>query len=647
MYDYVVLDIECTKKPIFKPWQPQAYLCSVCIELPTKESKVWFFNPEVGNAEDNLAEIQKTLDSTTVLVGHNIKFDLLWLQHIKLNLEKHSVFDTMVAEYLLRAQKSTEDGLTLNAVAAAYGLGSKVDEMHEWWDNGYETDQIPLDLHERYVKQDVALTHDIYLRQRELLAEYGLTKVAEVTFGMTKILAEVEYRGAPFVEERAHEFCDQARAEVKELNKQLIELAGVDFNPASAAQLSAIIYGGEWKVDGVEEYEVTLKSGIVKKKSRKCKVPVKFPGLGFKCDPKNVSKKTGNPSTDSQAIQSLHASNKKQRTFLAILEKQRKLLKTVSTIEGSKGDKGWLACTTGDGRLHGQFNQTIAITGRLTSSQPNMQNLPRSSGEGAPLKKIFCPTNGYVILNCDLGQIEWKVAADLCRDKTMVEEIQHGLDIHTANTEHIFGVRKEGCDPKKWKELRTTAKTVSFRSLYGGGAYGFYYDSRMPSYSLSKWEEIMESFHAKYPGLSKWQNDNKKLAMYQGWMKTPSGRVLLMNPDHQAAVCNYPVQSFSADVYNLATITAMKKIKEAKLRANLILLVHDSLVFECHPEDAEATAKIVIGAMLSIPELVKEYFGYEMCIRTTADAEVGLDYGSTKEVKLEEINDKLKELGVL
>lgn len=646
MYDYVVLDIECTKKPIFKPWQPQAYLCSVCIELPTKESKVWFFNPEVGNIENHIAEIQNTLDSTTILVGHNIKFDLLWLQHIGLNLDKNSVFDTMVAEYLLHAQNPNVN-LDLNSVAANYDLGSKIDEMAQWWDNGYETDQIPLDLHERYVKQDVALTHQVYLRQRDALVEFGLDKVAEVTFGMTKILSEVEYHGAPFIEERAHEFCDQARSEVEELNKQLIELAGVDFNPASSAQLSAIIYGGEWMVDGREEYEVTLKSGIVKKKSRKCKVPVKFPGLGFKCDSKNVSKKTSKPSTDSQAIQSLHASNKKQRTFLSILEKQRKLLKTVSTIEGSKGDKGWLACLTGDGRLHGQFNQTVTVTGRLSSSNPNLQNLPRSSGEGAPLKKIFCSTNGYVILNCDLGQIEWKVAADLCRDKTMVEEIQHGLDIHTANTEHIFGIRKEGCDPKKWKELRTTAKTVSFRSLYGGGAYGFYYDSRMPSYSLSKWEDIMESFHAKYPGLSKWQNDNKKLAMYQGWMKTPSGRVLLMNPDHQAAVCNYPVQSFSADVYNLATITAMKKIKELKLRANLILLVHDSLVFECHPEDAEAIAQIVIGAMLAIPELVKEYFGYEMCIRTTADVEIGLDYGSTKEVKLEEINDKLKELGVL
>lgn len=646
MYDYIVLDIECTKKPNFKPWQQNAYLCSICIELPNKESKVWFFNPEIGDTKTNLMEIQSILDSTTEIVGHNIKFDLLWLYHVNLNVDKHSVFDTMVAEYLLRAQ-SPNLNLDLNTVASKYGLGTKVDAMHEFWDLGYETDEIPLTLHEQYVKQDVSLTHDIYLKQKELLFKFNLSKLAEVTFGMTKILSEVEYIGAPFVEERAHEFCDKARKEVEDLNKELIDLAGIDFNPASSAQLSAVMYGGEWTVDGREEYEVTLKSGVIKKKSRKCKVPVKFSGLGFKCDPKNISKKTGKPSTDSQAVKSLHASNKKQRLFIEVLEKQRKLLKTVSTIEGSKGDKGWLACTTGDGRLHGQFNQTVTVTGRLSSSNPNMQNLPRSSGDGAPLKKIFCPSNGYVIVNCDLGQIEWKVAADLCRDSTMVKEIQEGLDIHTANTEHIFGVNKKDCDPKKWKELRTTAKTVSFRSLYGGGAYGFYYDSRMPSYSLNKWEDIMDMFHSKYPGLSKWQNDNKKLAMYQGWMRTPSGRVLKLEVDHQAAVCNYPVQSFSADIYNLATITAMKKIKEEKLRANLILLVHDSLVFECHPEDAEALSNIVIGAMLSIPELVKEYFGYEMCIRTTADVEIGLDYGSTKEVELKDINTRLKELGVL
>lgn len=273
-----------------------------------------------------------------------------------------------------------------------------------------------------------------------------------------------------------------------------------------------------------------------------------------------------------------------------------------------------------------------------------MQNLPRSSGEGAPLKRIFCPTNGNVILNCDLGQIEWKVAAELCRDETMVKEIQHGLDVHTANTEHIFGVRKEECEPKKWKELRTTAKTVSFRSLYGGGATGFYYDSRMPSYSLSKWEEIMDAFHSKYPGLLKWQNDNKKLAMYQGYMRTPSGRVLLLEADHQAAVCNYPVQSFSADVYNLATVTAVNEIKKRKLRAKLILLVHDSLVFECHPDDAEEVARITIGAMTSIPELVKEYFGYDMCVGTTADVEVGPDYGLTKEVSLDELGNEIKRL---
>lgn len=480
MYEYVVLDLECTKIPNFKPWQPNAYLCSICIELPDKTSKVWFFNPPKGEPEDNLKEIQSTLDNTTLVVGHNIKFDLLWLQHVKLNLDNIEVWDTMVGEYLLHAQNSNTE-YSLNATSQRYGFGTKVDEMHEWWEQGYETDQIPLDLHERYVKQDVALTHKIYLAQREQIKKFGLDKVAWVTFGMTKILAEVEYTGAPFIKERAEMYCKEARDQAELLNKKLIEIAGIDFNPASAAQLSAIIFGGEWTVDGREEYEVTLKSGIVKKKSRKCKVPVKYEGLGFKCDPKNLSKKTGKPSTDSQTIQSLHAKNKRQREFLETLAHQRKLLKTVSTIEGTKGDKGWLASLTGDGRLHGQFNQTVTVTGRLSSSSPNLQNLPRSKGEG-PLKRIFCPSNGNVIVNCDLSQIEWRVAANLCQDKTMVDEINHGLDIHTANTEHIFGVQKDGCDPVKWKELRTTAKTISFRSLkYKGLLVGTLRDKQVNS----------------------------------------------------------------------------------------------------------------------------------------------------------------------
>lgn len=371
MYEYIVLDIECTKIPNFKPWQPNAYLCSICIELPDKTSKVWFFNPPKGEPEDNLKEIQSIIDNTTLVVGHNIKFDLLWLQHVKLNLDSIEVWDTMVGEYLLHAQNSNTE-YSLNATSQRYGFGTKVDEMHEWWEQGYETDQIPLDLHERYVKQDVALTHKIYLAQREQIKKFGLDKVAWVTFGMTKILAEVEYTGAPFIRERAEMYCKEARDQAELLNKKLIEIAGVDFNPASAAQLSAIIFGGEWTVDGREEYEVTLKSGIVKKKSRKCKVPVKYEGLGFKCDSKNLSKKTGKPSTDSQTIQSLHAKNKRQREFLETLAHQRKLLKTVSTIEGTKGDKGWLASLTGDGRLHGQFNQTVTVTGRLSSSNPNL-----------------------------------------------------------------------------------------------------------------------------------------------------------------------------------------------------------------------------------------------------------------------------------
>lgn len=463
MYEYIVLDIEATKIPEFKPWHDNSYLCSVCIETPDKNSRVWFFNPLLGDEMSHLNEIQELVSNARTLVGHNIKYDLLWFQQYHIDFSKCNLYDTMVGEYLLHGQKPA--GFSLNAVAKRRKLGEKVDEMAVWWDNGFQTDEIPVDLHRTYVMQDVNLTHQIYLSQREDLIKYGLDKVADLTFKMTKVLTEVEFVGSPFDIGRANDFCKRSEQIASELEARMQELAEIQFEPASSLQLAAILYGGEWQVDGQEEYEVTLKSGIVKTKTRKCKVPVKYPGLGFVCPERDLSKKTGKPSTSDQTIQTLVAKTKKQREFITALRSVRKLHKTVSTIRGKSGDKGWLSVLSSDSRLHGDFNQTVTVTGRLSSSNPNMQNLPRSKGTDFPLKKIFLPSDGKIIINIDLKQIEWRVAAELSRDEVMIKELNNKVDIHTENAKAIFGADPDKMSPEEFSVIRTASKTVSFRLL--------------------------------------------------------------------------------------------------------------------------------------------------------------------------------------
>lgn len=463
MLDYIVFDIEATKIPEFKPWHDNAYMCSVCIETPDKVSRVWFFNPLLGDELNHLKEIKELVGNAKKLVGHNIKYDLLWFQEYGVDFSHCTLYDTMIADYLLHGQKDV--GYKLNDVARRRHLGEKVDEMAVWWDNGFQTDEIPVDLHERYIKQDVNLTHQIYLSQKKDLVKYELQAVADLTFAMSKVLTEVEYVGAPFDATRAVEFCDKAEELVKEHEAVMKAIAEVDFEPSSAQQLAAVMFGGEWTIDGTEEYTVTLKSGMEKIKTRKCKLPVTYPGLGFVCSDRDVSKKTGKPSTASQVVDSLPAKTKKQREFLNAVKSVRKLHKTVSSVRGKKGDKGWLASLTSDGRLHGDFNQTVTATGRLSSSNPNLQNLPRSKGTDFPLKQIFKPEDGKLILNIDLKQIEWRVAAELSRDAVMLDELNRGVDIHTENAKAIFGADPDKMSAEEFSVIRTASKTVSFRLL--------------------------------------------------------------------------------------------------------------------------------------------------------------------------------------
>jgi DNA polymerase-1 len=624
------------------PWTVGSFLCSVGIERQDGTSTVWFFNPNDRPHEELLAEIQQEIDSVDFLIGHNIKFDLNWLKWIGLNVKDKPVWCTMVADYLINGQRKLE--YSLNAVAKRYGLGHKLDAMAMYWQAGYETDEIPLEIHEDYLKQDVHLTHDVFKKQLQLIERASLGKITELSFRLTQILSDMEVSGAAFDKEEAIAYCNQTREQVKAMDKTLVDLAGIDFTPSSASQLSAVLFGGSWKKEVPELVARQLKSGKFKITTRKTKIEVPIKGLGFKVPEGCLSKKTGLPSTDKNTLDLLKSHDKRSESFLQTLRDQKKLMKVVSSIAGSKEEKetGLVAVIGKDGRLHPSFNQCVTRTGRLSSSNPNGQNVPR--GGTSPIKTFFKSKQG-VIVNLDLAQIEWRIAAELSRDPVMLHELDTGLDIHADNAIRFFDAGQYERGSKEFKKVRTAAKTMSFRLLYGGSAEGFYRDQRMPDYSLKRWREIVNAFYAKYQGLKRWQDENAQIAAARGYLRNPSGRVLTFDEEVRNGiesvdvkqVKNYPVQSASSDIMYLGMVKFIERVVELGLKANLILQVHDSMVWDCPVEEAEVLCREGIKLFRSLPQLAKEYFGWDIVVPLTGDCEVGYDYGNTKEIKEEEM----------
>ena len=636
MTTYCVLDIECSKIPHHCPWHDGSFLSSVGIERMDGTSTVWFFNPNSRPHEELISEIQSELDKVDYIVGHNVKFDINWLKWTGFNVDNKKLWCTQIAEYLLNGQRKVE--YSLNASCARYGLGSKLDAMSMYWDAGFETDEIPVNIHEMYLKQDLHLTHELFKLQVPLIEKFRLSEVADISFKISQILSDIETYGVKFNKDEALQYVQEQQKEFEQLDKALVDLAGVSFNPKSPLQLKAVMFGGEWNVDGRETYTVTLKNGTVKEKSRKCKIPVKFAGLGFDSSVA-INNKTGTVSTGKNTLDLLTGHDERSKKFLDVLKTQRKMNKVLSSLLGTKDDTGLINVVGTDTYIHPTFNQTVTHTGRLSSSNPNGQNLPR--GGTSPIKKFFKPKYDYIV-NLDLGQIEWRMAAELSRDPVMLHELYTDLDIHADNAVRFFGAGKYAPDSAEFKSLRSIAKTFTFRLLYGGGAYAFYKDQRMPDFSLKKWESIVKSFYEKYKGLKAWQERNVATVAAQGFLRTPSGRLLSFDKQtnrlgyeewDSKQIYNFPVQSASADIMYITMIEFVQWLKQKKFKSKLVLQVHDSMVLDCPKEEVEPIVREAVDFFKRIPQFAKTYFDWDIAVPLVGDAEVGYTYGSTKAVK--------------
>lgn len=364
--EYIVFDVESTKKPRHKPWVLGAKLVTICIVRSDGTRAHYDFIHDSLHGVDfqkNINAIQAEIDSAERIVAHNAKFDMNWLRWIGINLDNAKVWCTQVGEYLLQGQRKV--GYSLNNLCDRYGLERKLDKVAALWQQGYDTTEIDLDLVVEYCMKDCDLAEQIYNIQKEKIKEFGLSKVAELSFRTSHLLSDVETTGVLFDEPNARKYLAEFGDKVAEVDAELAKLAGFDFNPASPVQLAAVLFGGSFKTDGREYYTVTLKSGEVRERSRKCRVDKVVSGLGFP--------KVNDNSTDANVLSALHKNHcktKTQREFMDLLLERRKIGKIASTFL-SKDEKSGLISKVGvDGKIHPSFNQTVVATGRLSSSDP-------------------------------------------------------------------------------------------------------------------------------------------------------------------------------------------------------------------------------------------------------------------------------------
>jgi DNA polymerase I-like protein with 3'-5' exonuclease and polymerase domains len=664
------VDVETTKVPRHRPWSPGSYLVAVGMAWEDGRTRTWVFNHTQMDPvpqRDMIQQIQEEVNTTGLLVGHNLKFDLQWLRHIGVVVDHVRHYCTQVSEYLLKGQRKIS--YHLNDLCTRYKVTNKHDKVKMYWEAGYETDQVPLDTLLPYLEQDCVSALAIYQIQIGLVKQAKMLPIVFLQMQLMTILSEMESNGILIDPAKAEGFIKEYEEQLEKIERDLKILLGrTDLNLHSGYELSAALYGGVIKRPKPEVYVTTrntklresyvfhykndIKPPVVKWRTRtvpelitKTRNGVEEITLPKIFEPVKGSsvQKTGYFSVDKNTLSQLKARTKAQKEIIELLEALSKSSKILETFRGKAEGSGILGKLDAQNIVHPSYNQTVTATGRLSSSDPNGQNLPRKGT--SPIKRVIIPRYD-LIGNADASQLEWRAAAILSGDPAAIHEIISGADYHRENAIQFFGANPDlpNHDPK-FEPLRTAAKIFGFRLLYGGTAFGMYMDHTMPRFNLKRWQEIVEQYQEKYKGITQWQQKNIDLVHSNGgWMRNPTGRLLTFTPFIQPnsdgylfsprMIKNYPVQSFAtADIVPLAMVMVWKQMKKENLKSLMIMQVHDSIVFDLLKKEVDRVADICSSVFNNLSKHLEKYFGMKINVPLAGEFEIGPNYGELKQIR--------------
>ena len=372
---HLVLDVETTISNKGNPFDNTNRLCYVGLksDIPF-DSNLYDIEYSDNPFRNELTEIQAAIDSHELLIGFNIKFDLHWVRHYGITFSNKRIWDCQLVHFILTGQKHSYP--SLNDVAAYYGLGHKLDIVStEYWKNGIDTPDIPVDILEEYLQGDLDLTYQVYLKQVAQVNQMSpqFKRLVSLHNQDLLVLQEMEYNGIVFDEKRSNEYAAKLEMDIAELDNILYDYHSLDdFNPNSTDHLSALLYGGSIKVKHREVIGV-FKTGkrVGEPKEKWVETAVKFPRLVAPLKGSELAKE-GLYSTDEPTLRSLKG-NKRAQELIELLLTRANLEKRLTTyyrgLVTLRKEMNW-----NEGRIHGQLNQCVVRTGRLSSSRPNLQN---------------------------------------------------------------------------------------------------------------------------------------------------------------------------------------------------------------------------------------------------------------------------------
>lgn len=570
-FDYQLIDTEEKRKKIIDLFLTNDFLSLdtettgtdpisaklVGLSFSIRENQA-FYVPIPQNDEEAqkiVNEFKPIYENENILkIGQNIKYDLLVLQNYGVEL-KGKIFDTMIAHYLL--QPELHHGMDYMAEVYLNYQTIHIEELIGKGKNQKNMADLPPTAVYEYACEDADVTLKLKNILEPQLKENDCDHLFwEIEMPLMPVLAYMERNGVCIDREGLKETSRLYTEEMNRIEQEIHELAGTDFNIASPKQVGEVLFDRLKIVD----------------------------------KPKKT--KTGQYVTSEEVLESLRT---KHPVVEKILE-HRGLKKLLGTYI----DALPRLVNPETGHIHTSFNQTITTTGRLSSSNPNLQNIPVRNEYGKEIRKAFIPEEDCLFFSADYSQIELRIMAHLSGDEHMIEAFRNGYDIHAATAAKIFKKSLE----EVTKEERSKAKTANFGIIYGITAFGL---AERMGVSRTEAKELIEGYFQTYPKVKEYMNRSIEMAREKGYTETVYHRKCHLRDinSHNAVVRGYaernainsPIQGSAADIIKIAMIRIYHRFREEQLRSKMILQVHDELNFSVYPEEKEKVQQIVIEEM--------------------------------------------------